>query len=336
MCRISVVVPVYNAQEHLAGCVRSILSDAPGDLELILVDDGSTDDSPVLCNQLADEDSRVHIIHQKNGGASAARNAGIDAASGDYLLFVDSDDQLLPGLWLQALPVLQTDQPDLYVFGVEFSAGGSNIPSPEGCWPNPASLPDPARTLREQMLQGCTLAGPVAKFYRLSALHGLRFDPALKINEDILFNARFLAQCGPLVFCAKAFYYCNNTQTGSLSRRLRDDLLDAEAATRPAFRDLLTSLNLSPAECEALLQERRLHSALAQFGLLAGQKGQLPFARRAALTRQIFAVPGARRALAAQYRADSNRLLAVPYRICIALHAAGLLALYCALKNRFL
>ncbi len=336
MCRISAIVPVYNAQEHLAGCVHSILSDAPADLELILVDDGSTDHSSALCDQLAGEDSRVRVIHQQNGGASAARNTGIDAAGGDYLLFADSDDQLLPGLWQEALPTLQAKQPDLFVFGIDFSAGGSSLPSPEGCWSSPASLPDPARTLREQMLHGSTLAAPYAKFYRRSALRGLHFDPALKINEDILFNARFLTQCGPLVFCTRAFYLYNNIESGSLSRRLRDDLLDAEAATRPAFRDLLASLNLSLAECDALLQERQLHSALSQFGLLAGQKGQLPLARRAALTRQIFAVPGARSALAAQYRADPNRLLAVPYRICIALRAAGLLALYCALKNRFL
>lgn len=336
MCLISVIVPVYNAQASLPGCVHSILQDAPADLELILVDDGSADQSPALCDQLAAADRRIRSLHQANGGASAARNAGICAASGDYILFVDSDDQLLPGLWQTAIPVLQQAQPDLYVFGVEFSAGGSNIPSPSGCWPSPADLPDPVRILREQMLFGCTLSGPVAKFYRRRALGDLRFDPALKINEDILFNCQFLTRCKALIFCERAFYFCNNTESGSLSRRLRDDLLEAEAATRPAFQQLLDRLSLCDADRQALLQQRQLHSALAQFGLLSGQRGQLSLSRRAALTRQIFAVPGARAALAAQYRADSNRILALPYRICFALRAPRLLALYCALKSRFL
>ncbi len=333
---VSVIVPVYQAQHSLADCAASILRDAPADLELILVEDGSPDESPALCDQLAAQDSRVQVIHQANGGASAARNAGMDAATGEYLLFVDADDQLLPGLWAEALPMLQAHAPDLYVFGVDFSSGGSDLPQPEGCWSSPAALPDPAQTLREQMLQGCTLAGPVAKFYRAAALRGLRFDPLLKINEDILFNARFLAQCGPLVFCGRAFYWCNNTEAGSLSRRLRDDLLEAEAATRPALAALLQALGLTEPEQRLLLHQRQLHCAVSQFGLLAGQRGRLPFARRRALTRQILAVPGARAALTAQYRADPNRLLALPYRIGLRLDAPGLLAAYCAVKNHFL
>lgn len=336
MCLISVIVPVYNAQGSVSSCVHSILQGAPADLQLILVDDGSTDESPALCDQLAACDHRIQTIHQANGGASAARNAGLDAASGDYVLFVDADDQLLAQLWQTAVPALQTSRPDLYVFGVEFSAGGSDLPSPCGHWPSPKDLPHAARILQEQMIEGCTLSGPVAKFYRRGAIGDLRFDPALKINEDILFNCQFLAQCKALIFYSKAFYRCNNTAAGSLSRRLRDDLLDAEAATRPAFEALLDKLGLSDIQRRDLLQKRVLHSSLAQFGLLSGQRGRLSFGRRAALTRQIFAVPGARKALAQQYRADSNWLLSIPYRICFALRAPRLLAVYCALKSRFL
>ena len=158
----------------------------------------------------------------------------------------------------------------------------------------------------------------------------------MKINEDFLFNASFLTRCGPLVFGPAAYYYYDNTGTGSLSRQLRGDLLDAEEYSRPAFAAMLSALGLANAQQQELLHCRRLHCVLAQFGLLAGQKGTMPLTRRAHLTRQIFACPGALEALTAQYQADPSRLLSLPYRICLKLRLHGLLAAYCALKSRFL
>ena len=96
---ISVIVPVYNVAQYLPQCVDSILSQDYGDLEVILVDDGSTDDSGRICDQYAEKDSRVRVIHQKNGGAAAAKNAGLRMAAGDYLAFADSDDYLEPGAY---------------------------------------------------------------------------------------------------------------------------------------------------------------------------------------------------------------------------------------------
>ena len=89
---ISVIVPVYKAEKYLDRCVRSILSKTYGNLEVILVDDGSPDQSGDLCDAFAAEDNRVRVIHQENGGVSAARNAGLDVMQGKYFCFVDSDD----------------------------------------------------------------------------------------------------------------------------------------------------------------------------------------------------------------------------------------------------
>ena len=89
---ISVIVPVYNRKETLERCVQSLRGQTYPDLEIILVDDGSTDGSGALCNALAREDVRIRVIHKENGGVSSARNAGIEAAKGEYLMFTDSDD----------------------------------------------------------------------------------------------------------------------------------------------------------------------------------------------------------------------------------------------------
>lgn len=93
---ISVIVPVYQAEPFLRTCIDSVLGQTFRDLELILVDDGSTDGSGALCDQAAREDSRVRVIHKENGGVSRARNDGVAAAQGDYLAFCDADDYILP------------------------------------------------------------------------------------------------------------------------------------------------------------------------------------------------------------------------------------------------
>ena len=93
---ISVIVPVYNAEKYLRECLDSIVNQTYKNIEIILVDDGSTDGSGAICDEYADKDVRIKVYHIPNGGASNARNLGIDNADGEYLMFVDSDDIILP------------------------------------------------------------------------------------------------------------------------------------------------------------------------------------------------------------------------------------------------
>ncbi|MDO5041518.1 MAG: glycosyltransferase [Peptoniphilus sp.] len=92
MARVSIIIPIYNAEEHLAKCVDSVLGQTEKDIEIILVDDGSKDNSLEICNDYAKQDKRIRVIHQENAGVSAARNKGILLARGEYIGFVDSDD----------------------------------------------------------------------------------------------------------------------------------------------------------------------------------------------------------------------------------------------------
>ena len=89
---ISIIIPVYNAENYLRRCIDSVLSQSFTDFELILVDDGSKDKSPQICDEYASQDTRVRVIHKANGGVSAARNDGLDIAKGEYITFIDSDD----------------------------------------------------------------------------------------------------------------------------------------------------------------------------------------------------------------------------------------------------
>ena len=125
MATLSVIVPVFNSADTLERCVSSILSQQVDGLELILVDDGSTDSSPALCDRLSGADDRVRVIHRANGGLSAARNTGIDAATGTWIAFADSDDELVPDT-LSANLELATDDVDLVEFPVSVHYGAPN------------------------------------------------------------------------------------------------------------------------------------------------------------------------------------------------------------------
>ena len=113
MYKISVIVPVYKAETTLCRCVDSILSQTYRDLEVILVDDGSPDSSGAICDAFAEADSRVRVIHQKNRGVAAARNSGLDLASGDYITFVDSDDYIDKTMYLSMMNIVDEYECDV-------------------------------------------------------------------------------------------------------------------------------------------------------------------------------------------------------------------------------
>ena len=330
--KVSVIIPCYRAEATLRRAVASALEGAPADLQLLLVEDGSPDGTGALCDQLAAGDARITALHRANGGAGAARNTGLEAARGDWVLFLDADDELLPGLWtaLDALPV--TDE-EMILFGLQRASTGESVtvaPLAEGRYEGLAALEPRLSAL---LFDTGLLAAPYPKLFRRSVIGTLRFDETLKINEDVLFNILFL-QKTTAIYCLRGVYYKqNDVGSGSLSRSLRGDLLDAEAVTRPALEALLRQNGLDPAP---YLYTSRVRACLNQYGLLTGCRGSLSFGARRALFARILKDRDARAALTARLRRDPNRLLAIPYRIGVACRWPGFLAAYTLAKQRFL
>lgn len=115
--KLSIIIPVYNVEQYLRQCVDSVLTQTYKDLEIILVDDGSTDSSGALCDQLTKQDRRIQVLHKVNGGLSDARNAGLKVATGDYVAFLDSDDVYLLADGVEQLMALaQAERPDVILF----------------------------------------------------------------------------------------------------------------------------------------------------------------------------------------------------------------------------
>lgn len=116
-CSISIIVPIYKVEKYLRRCIDSLLNQDYHDIEIILVDDGSPDNCGIICDEYVKKDTRIKVTHQQNGGLSAARNAGIDIAKGEYLMFVDSDDWVEKNYCSMALKKATETESDIVVFG---------------------------------------------------------------------------------------------------------------------------------------------------------------------------------------------------------------------------
>lgn len=192
--KISIVIPVYNAEDYLDRCLSSIVSQDMLSYEVILVDDGSTDSSPLICDRFSATDPRFKTIHKENGGVSSARNVGLNVADGEYVMFVDSDDALSPGA-LSALAQAVSAFPDFVVGG--FNIYDDNIFFGEVTPVDDAfyQVSDMSRFYEDTMVRaGRLYRGPWAKLYRTSVIrrNHLSFNESLCYAEDKLFIYEFL------------------------------------------------------------------------------------------------------------------------------------------------
>lgn len=188
MLSISIIVPVYNADKTLRECVDSILCQDYRDFELLLIDDGSKDQSPAICNEYSIKDNRVKAYHQPNGGVSSARNFGIEHAQGEWITFIDADDYITQGFFDD---ICKRDE-DIIIKGYQkFDIEGkkSNMPLTDSR--NLLSLKEFLILYITDSLLRC----PWAKFYKKSIIKDIRFLTDMKIGEDAWFVFKYLKRC---------------------------------------------------------------------------------------------------------------------------------------------
>lgn len=201
---ISVIVPIYNVENYLARCVDSILAQTYGNLEIILVDDGARDSSGGICDQYAAKDSRVRVIHKENGGLSSARNAGIEAASGEYLSFVDSDDWIEPDTYEHMLGLLRKYGAKLACAG-RYDVDGSTGERTLGlCPPKEEVIPAEELVGRIFLWDNCDSSACDKLFHR-SLFETYRY-PVGVVSEDVSVMYRVILGAGRAVLCDKPVY----------------------------------------------------------------------------------------------------------------------------------
>ena len=198
---ISVIVPVYNVEAYVAKCIESIQNQSYQHLEIILVDDGSTDDSGDICDQYAAYDDRIKVIHQENGGISAARNTGIEAANGDYITFVDSDDYIAPNMYEDMLHILKDNDLDILECTAFRDKDGTII---EGC--NDGSLEIFNRHEALKMAMHDCFIAVWSQMYKRSAIGDVRFPVGRKF-EDTAVSYLFIANTNRVGHINRCYYY---------------------------------------------------------------------------------------------------------------------------------
>ena len=202
---ISVIVPVYRVEKYLPACIDSILNQTFTDFELILVDDGSLDRCPEICDETAKRDARVRVIHQANQGLSAARNAGIEAAHGAWLSFVDSDDFLAPDFLETLHDAAVRAGADCVLCGVQLTdEAGQKIGQP-------LSVADGVRTGRsilETLCRAPEITYLVAwnKLYRRDVFQTLRYPVGMQ-NEDTYLAAELFDTVQTVICVSKPMYF---------------------------------------------------------------------------------------------------------------------------------
>lgn len=234
---VSVVVPVYKVEKYIARCIESILAQTHSNLELILVDDGSPDQSGVICDEYAAKDGRIKVIHIPNRGVSHARNMGLDNTNGDYLFFVDSDDWIEPCHIEKLLPV---GDEDLVYGGTKLFRNGvlfdERIPS-EYVAVRKEWVSDYSSFLRSG--RNIFFIHPC---YRLKVIREkcLRFDTAISCGEDGMFNVMFLKYCQKIRYSPTSTYcYEDGDDTSeSLSHRFRPHYIESEIVCSRAVEDM--------------------------------------------------------------------------------------------------
>lgn len=234
MSKISIIIPVYNCRDYLEKCVRSVLAQTHTELQLILVDDGSTDGSEAICDALGAEDDRILVIHQKNAGVSAARNAGLDAATGEYVGFVDADDYIVAETYQTALCACADCDIVMWDAITVWSDGRKEedtIPVLKGDCVLERSDWNP------ELLS--YMAGAVWRcLYRTDLLKDVRFPLGIKLSEDRLFNLYAMGKARKLHYLKRGMYL-RYVRAGSAVHRYHGDKFEKNLQAMEIAKDAL-------------------------------------------------------------------------------------------------
>lgn len=214
--KLSVIVPIYNVEEYLDECIKSIVKQTYKNLEIILVDDGSPDHCPELCDIWTEKDSRIKVIHKENGGVSSARNAGLDAAAGDFIAFVDSDDYLDSDMYEIMLTQMREHNADMAQCGIvrENADGSVEV------WDSfkaPIVVMDNTQLLCSVgEAAGILPVSPCNKIFKAEVIDVIRYDESLKYAEDTLFNFSAARNINKAVIQnVPRYHYVNNSDSAS-------------------------------------------------------------------------------------------------------------------------
>lgn len=201
--KISIIVPVYNVEKYVKKCIDSILNQTFKDFELILVDDGSTDNCGKICDEYSKDDSRVRVVHKENGGLSDSRNTGIELSRGEYLGFVDSDDYIAFDMYETLYNNLTLHNADISVCGIYNCYDGNKYPE---CSDKMFMVLDTKQALKEVLIGEKFSVPACNKLYKKSLFDNIKY-PVGKLSEDAFVTPTLISNSNKVVVTTEPKYY---------------------------------------------------------------------------------------------------------------------------------
>lgn len=229
--KLSVIVPVYNVEKYLSRCIDSILNQTYKKIEIILIDDGSTDNSSEICDIYAQRYDNVVVVHKANGGVSSARNMGLDTAKGDYITFIDADDYISENLYQDIIEKINELNADIAVCSVYRNDVDGILLTQ-----NYAEVTD------NMMLKIMSGFGEWIwnKIYKKELIGNLRFDTELTFGEDVFWLSQYCLKCKKGVYSTEScYYYFSNENSACNNIMIKDKLIRKYDMERKAHLKIL-------------------------------------------------------------------------------------------------
>lgn len=229
---MSIIIPVYNAETYISNCLDSILNQTYEKIELIIIDDGSTDNTKVLCENYIKKDNRIRMIFQENSGPSVARNKGIEAAKGEYIQFVDSDDIIMPDMTKKLIDLLNVNLgTDLVVCGYKSKYKVKGKLVEKDVIPNLNGRYSIGKFVNHfgELLEKSLINSPCNKLYssKIIKAKGLQFIMNVNNGEDLLFNLEYLNACQSVSVLNESLYvYLHYNNENSLTQNFKGNFYD--------------------------------------------------------------------------------------------------------------
>ncbi|MGL4990803.1 MAG: glycosyltransferase family 2 protein [Sarcina sp.] len=252
--KLSIIVPIYNGERYVKSVIENVIKQKYEDFELIIINDGSTDNTKVVCDSIENLDSRVKIIHKENEGVSTTRNMGIEIASGEYITFLDCDDRIDFSMYKNMVDKLEEEAYDLVMcsYTIEYDAKNDDKLFP---WEdrefkgndivNRISL-NMLSSMDEDGSFSDTIMGSTWRcIFKKSIIekNNLRFDKTLKIAEDLIFMLEYLNECKSVYTTNKCYYFYNQkTDQLSATQKYSSDLEDTLDRVDKKILEILSNI----------------------------------------------------------------------------------------------
>lgn len=248
MPTVSIIVPVYNAQDYLYKCLDTLLAQSYEDYEIILVNDGSKDESGRICDEYAAKDNRIKVIHKENGGVSTARNCGLDHATGKYIMFCDSDDYIMQDFSAPLVSLAQDEEDCLVLAGITSVKDDSSTKDllcpayEEGAQITLTNKAFCDLYVRLNLSSPFLLMHmPYNKLFSRKVIeeYNLRFDTSIHYNEDFIFNLQYLDKVSCVKIYNKSVYNYYLDAPGSLCKRYFKDIIHMFRAKEDVLKSVI-------------------------------------------------------------------------------------------------